>query len=203
MRIVDTKGQLCPAPLIATKRALKETAEGDSFMVETDNQVSLSNLTRFLKDNHTNFSVDEAGGVWTLTITRGEADLNRTKPEDYCKPIPHFSKGNFVVAFTSDKMGEGDNELGYLLMSNFIKAIKDLDALPSTMVFYNRGVMLGSETSPVAEHLSEIEKMGVILMFCATCVNYYSLEKKIKIGVLSNMFEIAQIMASSGNVIKP
>jgi hypothetical protein len=31
-------------------------------------------------------------------------------------------------------MGEGDTDLGHLLMSNFIKAIKDLDKLPQNGV---------------------------------------------------------------------
>ena len=52
MRIVDTKGQLCPAPLIAAKKALKETTEGESFIVLTDNKTSFDNLSRFLKDNN-------------------------------------------------------------------------------------------------------------------------------------------------------
>ena len=55
MRIVDTKGQLCPAPLIAAKKALKETAAGDSFILLTDNQTSFDNLSRFLKDNNADF----------------------------------------------------------------------------------------------------------------------------------------------------
>ena len=204
MRIVDTKGQLCPAPLIATKRALKETAVGDSFKVQTDNHISLKNLSRFLNDNHTEFSVDEEEEVWTLTIKKGKADVTETRPEDYCAvEIPHFSRGNFVVVISSDKMGEGDDELGRILMVNFIKAVKDLDVLPGKMVFYNKGVTLGSDDSPVAEDLRELEKMGVGLLLCSTCIRYYSLEEKVKSGSLSNMFEIAQIMASSGSVVKP
>jgi selenium metabolism protein YedF len=100
-------------------------------------------------------------------------------------------------------MGDGDEELGHLLMSNFIKGIKDLDSLPVKMVFYNKGVILGAEDSPVIDHLKEIEKMGVRLFLCATCAKHYSLEEKIKIGTLSNMFEIVQVMASAGNVVKP
>lgn len=203
MRIVDTKGLLCPAPLIATKRALKEISEGNSIQVETDSQTSLNNISRFLKDNHTDFSVSEQEGTWTITITKGKSDLSKPKPEDYCKPVPHFTKGDFVIAFTSDKMGDGDAELGHLLIGNFISALKDLDSLPSKMVFYNRGVMLGAEDSPVADHLKKLETMGVELMFCATCTGYYSLREKIHLGTQSNMFEIAQIMASAGNVIKP
>jgi hypothetical protein len=75
--------------------------------------------------------------------------------------------------------------------------------LPKKMVFYNNGVKLGAIGSPVFEHLREIEKMGVGLLLCATCAKYYSLEEKIKVGSLSNMYEIAQVMASAGNVLKP
>jgi TusA-related sulfurtransferase len=59
MRKVDTRGQQCPAPILATKKALKETKTGESFEVLTDNQTSFNNLMRFLKDNKTQFSVDE------------------------------------------------------------------------------------------------------------------------------------------------
>jgi selenium metabolism protein YedF len=204
MRIVDTKGQTCPAPLIATKRALKESEIGGTFKVLTDNETSLSNLIRFLKDNNTEFSVEEAGGVWILTITKSSGESKQTRSENYSsKEIPHFKQGSFIIAFSSDRMGEGDDELGHMLMGNFIKAITDLEVLPGKMVFYNKGVILGSEDSPVIGHLKEIEKMGVRLLLCATCVRYYSLEEKIKIGSLSNMFEITQIMASGSNIIKP
>ena len=204
MKIVDTKGQSCPAPLIATKRALKETPVGGSFMVLTDNQISLNNLIRFLGDNKTEYSVEEKSGVWNLTITKIIAENTQTRAEDYCvTEIPHFSQGTFIIAFSSDKMGDGDDDLGHLLMINFIKAIKELDVLPGKMVFYNKGVTLGSDESPAAVHLKEIEKMGVDILMCTTCVQHYSLEEKIKIGTLSNMFEIAQVMASASNILKP
>ncbi|MCJ7447574.1 MAG: sulfurtransferase-like selenium metabolism protein YedF [Bacteroidales bacterium] len=204
MRIVDTKGQQCPAPIIATKRTLKEAKKGETFLVLTDNRTSLNNLIRFLKDNKTEFSVEEAGDIWTLRITKKTAEVQQTEAEKYCNTdIPHFTQGNFIIVFSSDKMGEGDEELGHLLMTNFIKAIKDLESLPKTMVFYNNGVKLGSVDSTVSEHLKEIEKMGVGLLFCATCVKYYSIEEKIKTGSLSNMYEIAQVMASAAHIIKP
>jgi len=204
MQIIDTSGQQCPAPLIATKHALRNSQTGDSFKVITDNQTSFSNVSRFLKDNNTEFSWEELNGVWTLTITKNRADLIAARPEEYCTTeIPHFIQGDFIIAFTSDKMGEGDEDLGRLLIINFIKAIKDLDVLPGKMVFYNNGVKLGATGSPVHEHLLEIEKMGVGLFFCGTCVRHYSLEEKITIGTLSDMFEITRVMSSASNVVKP
>lgn len=204
MRTIDTRGQQCPAPIIATKKALNEAKKGEAFQVLTDNQTSLNNLTRFLKDNKAKYSVEETQGVWTLTITKTTAETAQQRTEEYCNTdIPHFSQGNFVIAFTSDKMGIGDDELGNLLMVNFIKAIKDLDHLPAKMVFYNSGVMLGRDDSAVIEDLREIEKMGVKMLLCATCVNFYSLKEKVHIGTLSNMYEITRAMASAPNVIKP
>jgi selenium metabolism protein YedF len=204
MQIVDTSGQQCPAPLIATKHALRDLQTGDSFKVITDNLTSFSNISRFLTDNKTEFSYEESIGIWTLTISKSTADLIAARTDEYgTTKIPHFTQGDFIIAFTSDKMGDGNDELGHLLMVNFIKAIKDLDTLPAKMVFYNKGVTLGTEDSSVIGHLKEIEKMGVALLLCATCVKFYSLEEKIKIGILSNMFEIAQVMAKAGNVVKP
>ncbi len=204
MKIVDTRGLTCPAPLIATKRAIKDTAPGEALKIMTDNKTSLSNLTRFLTDNRVGFSTEKGEDFWTITIINGTTEVQYTDPEVYCTTgIPHFTKGKFVIAFTSDTMGQGDEKLGHQLMVNFVRAIKDLDKLPAKMVFYNRGVFLGAEDSPVAQDIRELGTMGVQIFFCATCVSYYSLEDKIKTGSLSNMYEIVQIMASADNVVKP
>jgi len=204
MRIVDTKGQLCPAPLIATKKALKETAVGESFILITDNQSSFNNLGRFLKDNNADFQASETCGVWTLTITKTASDTTQANAEDYCtSPISHFQKANFVIVVASDKMGEGDDELGHLLMKNFIIALKDLDKLPQKIVFYNKGVSLATNVSPVIDHLKDLEKMGVELLLCATCVNHFKLESIVAAGTMSNMYAIAEVMASAGKIVRP
>ena len=204
MRIVDTRGQQCPAPIIATKKALNGARKDESFQVITDSRTSFDNLTRFLTDNKTKYSFEESNGVFTLTVTKTTADTVSQEAEVYCnREIPHFTQGNFVIALTSDKMGTGDDKLGSVLIINFIRAVKDLDHLPSKIIFYNSGVMLGTDDSPVIEHLREIEKMGVSLLLCATCVDFYSVTEKIHIGTLSNMYEIAQAMASASSVIKP
>jgi selenium metabolism protein YedF len=204
MRVVDTKGQLCPAPIIAAKKALRETAEGDSFIVLTDNRTSLDNLSRFLKDNNALFSVIEKDGIWTLTVLKGSGEEVVTAAEDYCSSsVSHFEKNDLIIVISSDKMGEGNEELGHHLMGNFIKAIKDLDKLPRKIVFYNSGVLLATNNSSVAEHLRDIERMGVELLLCATCVNFYNISDKLVAGVQSNMFAIAEAMASAGKVIKP
>ena len=204
MRIVDTKGELCPAPLIATKRALKETTVGESFIVLTDSQTSFNNVCRFLRDNKTVFQRSESEGAWAITVTKTGGETPEVKAEDYCtSSIAHFQKGDFIIVISSDRMGEGDDELGHLLMSNFIKAIKDLDKLPGKIIFYNKGVTLVTKTSPVIDHLRDIEKMGVELLLCATCVNHYAITDITGAGIHSNMYTIAQEMASAGKIVRP
>lgn len=204
MQIIDTTGLKCPAPLIATKRALNEVTAGESVQVITDSQTSFSNISRFLKDNNTFFTFKESENVWAITIVKGTGTQIEGKAEDYClESIPHLSRGRYVIAFASDKMGEGDQELGQVLMVNYVKALKELDLLPDKIVFYNKGVMLGTLDSPVSNYLIELEKLGVDLLFCTTCIEYFSLEDKMAAGISSNMFEIARVMASASSVIKP
>jgi selenium metabolism protein YedF len=204
MQIVDTKGQKCPVPIIEMKKALRASQKGETFIILTDNQTAFSNISRFLNDNKIMFTVSEKNGEWTFNITNETGENITTAAEDYCSaPIVHFEKGDFIIVFTSDKMGDGDDDLGHLLISNFIKAIKDLDRLPQKLIFYNKGVTLATKNSPVIEHLMDLEKMGVELILCATCVNYYALEESIGTGTLSNMYTIAEIMSSAGHIIRP
>lgn len=204
MKVVDTRGELCPAPLIATKRALKDPETGNAFIVLINNKTSLDNVSRFLKDNNTPFTVSESSGAWTLTVTKSGPVNESVKVEDYCTTsVPHFTKGNFIVVVSSDKMGEGDDDLGHLLIGNFIKALKDLDHLPQKIVFYNKGVILVTKESPLIEHIIDLERMGVEILLCATCVNHYKIAEKTGAGILSNMYVIAEAMASAGNIVKP
>jgi selenium metabolism protein YedF len=204
MRIVDTKGQLCPAPLIAAKKALKETPKGESFVLLTDNKTSFDNLTRFLKDNKAETQFIESLGTWTITITNTIGEIVKPNAEEYCTPeIAHFEKGDFVVVISSDKMGEGDEKLGYLLMTTFINSLKDLDKMPQKILFYNNGVKMVTKSSPVIQTLRDLENMGIELMACGTCVNHYELSAEIGAGVISNMYTIAEAMALSGKILKP
>jgi len=43
----------------------------------------------------------------------------------------------------------------------------------------------------------------VTLLVCETCAKHYSIVESISAGILSNMFEIAQSMASAGKIVKP
>jgi selenium metabolism protein YedF len=204
MRIVNTKGQKCPQPIIETKKAFRATNAGETFKVITDNQTSCNNITRFLKDNKIKFSLTEVNNVWSFRITKESGEATLTASEEYCGTESHVdSSGNYAVVISSEIMGQGDDDLGRQLMKSFFNTISCLDSLPSLMVFYNTGVKLAMKNSPLLGSLIEIEKKGVEILFCGTCVDYYKSRKKIGVGVISDMYTITTKLSKAGNIIKP
>lgn len=204
MKLVDTRGQLCPAPIISAKKALRTIPDGESFIILTDNLISYNNLLRFLHDNKAEVISERLDDRWELKVTKNGDAKEMPDPEEYCAPdVVHFEKGNFIVAVSSDTMGEGDALLGSLLIANFIKAVKDLDILPSKIIFYNGGVKLAVNDSPVIDHLRQLEKMGVGIILCSTCVNHYRISDRIGTGTQGNMFTIVQDLANASKILRP
>ena len=99
-------------------------------------------------------------------------------------------------------MGHGNDELGAVLMKAFIHTAKELEVGPDVMVFYNTGVKLAAEGSDVLDDLKELEKKGVRILVCGTCVNYFNLTGKVA-GVVSNMYDIAGTLSQSGRTVRP
>jgi hypothetical protein len=66
-----------------------------------------------------------------------------------------------IVLISSDKMGEGDEEIGHIMMKKFINSLVGLDKKPETLVFYGLGVKLAAKGSPVMDALLSLENMGM------------------------------------------
>lgn len=199
-RIVDAKGMMCPKPLVMTKTALSEMKDGDECVVLIDNETSKENVERFLRDNHLNFSSEKRANVFSIHVKKGAGSLSRTDAENYCDTGP--AKHAHVVCFRSDKMGVGPDDLGALLVQAFINTIKDTP-IPSALVFYNSSVHLTSRDSRVLESLKDLERRGVKILVCGTCVDYFKMKDSIGAGTISNMFTIMETLAHASHVVYP
>ncbi len=104
---------------------------------------------------------------------------------------------------SSDQMGGGNEELGRILMKGFVYALTQLEELPETVLLYNGGARLSVEGSQSLEDLKNLEAQGVEILTCGTCLNYYELSDKLKVGSVTNMYEIAEKMAGARLVIRP
>jgi selenium metabolism protein YedF len=99
-----------------------------------------------------------------------------------------------VVVINSDKMGQGDEELRERLIANFLSKQIDAQSKPQMLVFYNSGERLAAKGSPVLESLQSLENLGIEIICCGTCVNYYGLTDRIEAGRVTNMPEIVKIL---------
>lgn len=199
--VVDAKGMLCPQPLILTKKALKDLAPGENVTVEVDNETSKDNVERFLKDNGATVDIRQSGNVFTLEITKGAGqELPHPDAEAYCAtgPAPRHA-----ICFRGNTMGIGDEELGVLLAKAFVNTIKDVEPLPESIVFYNSGIFLALKNSPVLQPLRNLESLGVKILVCGTCLDFYEKKEAVGAGTISNMYDILQALSRAGHVITP
>jgi selenium metabolism protein YedF len=201
MKIVDTKGLSCPRPLIMLKEALLEIEPGDQIQVITDNETSLKNLITYLKDQGANPTVDTDGNVHTITSLRPDAAISESNPAAYCTTVVAIS--DYVVCLKSTLMGNGDPDLGKLLMETFVENLKLQDHLPSHVVLYNEGVKLAMKESPVCSSLCELEELGCRIMLCGTCIDHFSIQYEIGVGMISNMVSITETLVQTGHVVTP
>jgi len=201
MKTVDTVGLRCPQPLIMLKEALQSLEKGARVAVVTDSETSLKNMVTYLQDNGVEPEITSEGKKHTIVTDRPDSSLEESNPAAYCESDP--PSNDYLVCIKSELMGEGDPELGRLLMETFLENLKLQDKLPTHVVLYNSGVKLATRQSPVCSSLTELEELGTRIMLCGTCIDHYDVQYDIAVGMISNMVVITETLASAGHVIYP
>ena len=102
-----------------------------------------------------------------------------------------------VILVTSNGMGTAEEPLQHRLLGIYLKMLKENEFLPGAICFYGDGVKMVVEGSPVLDLLRELERKGVRLIICITCLKYFDLESKVAVGIVGGMNDIllAQWMA--------
>ena len=107
-----------------------------------------------------------------------------------------------LLYVASDAIGHGSDELGKILMPAYLNAFSKGHALPNVIAFVNSGVNLLTAGSPAITALEELEKRGVKLIACGTCLDYYHIKDKLAVGSPTNAAEITELMLEATKVIK-
>jgi len=193
---IDARGLACPQPVVLTKNKMKEC---NHIEITVDNETALENIKRLAGSSGWSYEDTVSGSNYIITL-KGDNTKTTDAPAEF---MTSCSGEGTVISFSSDKMGKGDDELGSILMKAFVHTITTLDSLPSAIVFYNSGVMLAADGSGVADDLNVLNKKGVQLLICGTCVNYFKIGDKIKTGTISNMFDILNTLSKATRIINP
>lgn len=108
---------------------------------------------------------------------------------------------NKVVIVNSEGLGQGDQGVGYTLLGTFFRKVLASINKPDVIIFYNSGVKLLTNGSYYIDILEALEKSGVELLACGTCVYKACGQQSLLAGRISGMDEIAEIILKSQNTI--
>ena len=190
MKIIDCRKLACPAPVITVKKALEEQNE---LQVLLDNGAPRENVSRFARNRGYQLCEEQdTSGSWIITITQ----------DNESPKTAAGSKDEKVMVITSNCFGNGPEELGKLLMKNLIHTLLETASQPARMLFLNSGVFLTTEGSDVLEALEKLEGMGVEILSCGLCLDFFDLKDKLRIGGTTNMLSIADNLLNAAQVVK-
>nr|WP_298545654.1 sulfurtransferase-like selenium metabolism protein YedF [uncultured Lachnoclostridium sp.] len=225
---LDERGKQCPLPVIDTKKALERCRTGEIVEVTVDNEIAVQNLRKMADHKGLKSSFEKTGDrEFQVRITAGNAEPGRSvngqaaeggqagvggmaaegneaagaAQDAACQP--DCRRKGMVVVLSSNLMGQGDEILGKLLMKGFVYALTEQDSLPETILLYNSGAYLSCEGSDNVEDLRNLEAQGVEILTCGTCLNHYGLGDKLKVGSVTNMYEIAERMTGARLLVRP
>lgn len=189
---VDARGLVCPRPVIATKKALEEMVDG-IISVVVDNLAAKENVVKFATANQCDVAVEEKDNLYSITITKGQGTGETL--------VPKTVQNDNVYLITQQTLGQGNSELGAILIKSFFYALVEKEPLPRAIMFINGGVFLTTENSPVLEHLAALSNKGVQIQSCGLCLDFYDLKDKVAVGGITNMYSIIEELSSSGKAI--
>ncbi len=101
-----------------------------------------------------------------------------------------------IFLVQSEGLGRGDEQLGSMLMANFLRLLGESQDKPGSLIFWNAGVRLLCQGSPVLNRLKQLEEQGVELLACTTCLEHFELTDKLAIGKPTTMATSIQSMLS-------
>jgi len=202
---VDTRGLSCPQPVLETKRAFEESGAPE-LKVLVDNAVSKENVRRFASNKGCKVQIRELDSdQYEILVTRPEKEESPGEVQELLPcPVPETgTTAKNVVYIGTDSMGLGDENLGSKLMRGFLRTWIDVEPTPWRMLFINSGVKLTTLDEEAVDAISMLEEKGVEILSCGTCLQHFDLTDKLKVGRVTNMFEVIESFNSANKVISP
>lgn len=192
--IVDARGMACPAPVVKTRDALKGGAKDIDVLV--DNPTARDNVCRFAASQGCTVDVTEEGDIFRIAVSK-----TTEAPSDRQEPVAADGGTRSVVVLSEDSMGRGDRELGEILVKAFLNTLAENEPPPWRIVLFNSGVKLAVEGADTAQALSNLERLGVEILVCGTCLDFFGMKEKLAVGTVSNMYDILTTMLSATNSV--
>ncbi|MDO5302155.1 MAG: sulfurtransferase-like selenium metabolism protein YedF [Tissierellia bacterium] len=190
MKKIDATGLACPRPVLLARNAIREE-ELQSLEVLVDNKVATENLTKLSQQVGYEIEVQqEAEDLYRVLLSQGEAPAAEPQGEN---PLTSQDTGDYMLVFNSEFLGQGDPELGAILMESYIHVLTGQDRFPKVIFFYNSGVKIPTQNEAAIFDLKLLASKGVEIYACGLCLDFYHLADQLQVGSPSNLFELARL----------
>ena len=104
---------------------------------------------------------------------------------------------NKVILIRGEGMGQGNEELGMLLLVNFLRMLsEDRNKTPKMIFCLNQGVKVACKGSPMLTHLTKLVENGTNLLLCKTCLEYLDLLDQVAVGKVGGMNDLIEQAAT-------
>jgi len=101
------------------------------------------------------------------------------------------------VFITTDRIGHGNDELGTVLMKNFLYTLARNPEEPAAIMLMNGGVRLACKGSASLDDLRLLAEKGVPVKVCGTCLDFLGLKEQLAVGEVGAMVD--SVAALIGN----
>ncbi|MGB4594246.1 MAG: sulfurtransferase-like selenium metabolism protein YedF [Coriobacteriia bacterium] len=106
-----------------------------------------------------------------------------------------------VVFINSDRIGEGDNQLGAKLVGSFLYSLARAEIKPAAVVFMNAGVRLTCDGSSALDDIRLLVEDGVGVYSCGTCLDWLGLRQSLAVGDVGTMNDSVAMLMASDDVV--
>jgi len=106
-----------------------------------------------------------------------------------------------VVFINSDRIGEGDDELGLKLMGSFLYSLARTEKRPDAISLMNGAVRLACEGSGALDDLRLLAADGVRVSSCGSCLDWLGLKERLAVGEVGTMNDAAELFMQSDSVV--
>ncbi|MFB1638606.1 sulfurtransferase-like selenium metabolism protein YedF [Campylobacter jejuni] len=186
---IDCRNLSCPQPIVETKNALEKLQENEILEIVLSSVISKNNVVKFLNSLNLNLIVDENAQEFCIKVQKKNFNSSEVNVYDYS-----------VLFLKTDKVGEG--ELGQNLLVGFLNTLRNLDHAPSKVFCVNESVLINVDENHKA-HLAmkELENLGIEIISCGACLEFFNKSKELKIGNIGNAYEILNELFGKAKII--